>query len=47
MIKLSNVTKKYDSRIVLNNINYEFPEKGISVIYGPSGSGKHNHEFKT
>lgn len=40
MIKLSNVTKKYDSRIVLNNINYEFPEKGISVIYGPSGSGK-------
>lgn len=40
MIKLSNVTKRYDSRIVLNNINYEFPEKGISVIYGPSGSGK-------
>ena len=40
MIKLSNVTKKYEQRIVLNNINYEFPTRGISVIYGPSGSGK-------
>ena len=40
MIKLSNVSKKYDQRIVLNNINYEFPARGISVIYGPSGSGK-------
>ena len=40
MIKLSNIVKKYDSRIVLKNINHEFPERGISVIYGPSGSGK-------
>ncbi len=40
MIKLTNVSKKYDSRVVLNNINHEFPNKGISVIYGSSGSGK-------
>ena len=40
MIKLTNLTKKYDTRTVLNNINYEFPSRGISVIYGPSGSGK-------
>ena len=40
MIKLTNLTKRYDTRVVLNNINYEFPERGISVIYGASGSGK-------
>ena len=40
MIKLTNIVKKYDNRIVLKNINHEFPLKGISVIYGPSGSGK-------
>ena len=40
MIKLTNIVKKYDDRIVLKNINHEFPLKGISVIYGPSGSGK-------
>ena len=40
MIKISNLVKKYDTRVVLNNINYEFPQRGITVIYGPSGSGK-------
>ena len=40
MIKVSNLTKKYDSRVVLNHLNHEFPEKGITIIYGPSGSGK-------
>ena len=40
MIKLINLTKKFDTRTVLNNISYEFPSRGISVIYGPSGSGK-------
>ena len=40
MIKLTNLTKKFDTRTVLNNISYEFPSRGISVIYGPSGSGK-------
>lgn len=40
MIKLSNVTKIYDNRPVLKTINYQFPEKGLVVIYGPSGSGK-------
>ena len=40
MIKINNVTKRYDSRVVLKNIIHEFPRNGISVIYGPSGSGK-------
>lgn len=40
MIKLTNVCKKYDGRMVLKTINYEFPEKGLVVIYGASGSGK-------
>ena len=40
MIKITNLTKRYDTRVVLNNINYEFPKRGISVIYGASGSGK-------
>ena len=40
MIKLTNVTKSYDGRMVLKNITHVFPEKGLVVIYGPSGSGK-------
>ena len=40
MIKTINVRKKYQNRIALNNINYEFPRNGLCVIYGPSGSGK-------
>jgi len=40
MIKLTNVVKKYDTRTVLNKISYEFPERGIALIYGASGSGK-------
>ena len=40
MINLSNVTKKYGDRVVLKCLSYQFPNKGICVIYGPSGSGK-------
>ena len=40
MIKLTNVRKAYQNRIALNNINYEFPRKGLCIIYGESGSGK-------
>ena len=40
MIKLTNVSKYYGDRLVLDNINLSFPSRGLCVIYGPSGSGK-------
>ena len=40
MIKINNLTKKFDTHTALNNINHQFIDKGIVVIYGPSGSGK-------
>ena len=40
MIKLTNVRKVFQSRVALNNINYEFPRNGLCIIYGQSGSGK-------
>lgn len=39
MIKIENLTVKYD-KTVLENINLEFPQKGIYCIYAPSGRGK-------
>ena len=40
MIKLTNVRKKYQDRLVLKNISHQFPRFGLVVIYGASGSGK-------
>ena len=40
MIKLTNVRKSFQDRLVLKNINYEFPRNGLCVIYGQSGCGK-------
>ena len=40
MIKVVNLSKKFKERIVLKNINHEFPKTGLCIIYGPSGSGK-------
>ena len=40
MIKISNLVKKYQNRLVLKCLNYVFPRKGLCIIYGPSGSGK-------
>ena len=40
MIKLTNVRKQFQTRVVLNNINFEFPRNGLCIIYGESGSGK-------
>ena len=40
MIKITNLVKKYQSRLVLKCLNYTFPRKGLCIIYGPSGSGK-------
>ena len=40
MLKLINIFKKIDKRIILHNINLEFQTTGIYVIKGESGSGK-------
>ena len=40
MIKLTNVTKRFQNRTALDSINYQFPRYGLCVIYGASGSGK-------
>lgn len=39
MIKINNLTKSFDDKIILNNISVEFT-KGLNFIIGPSGSGK-------
>ena len=45
MIKLSKINKFYNKNKsneihVLNNIDLEISEKGLTTILGPSGSGK-------
>lgn len=39
-IKLKNITKSFENKIVLNNINVEIAEHRITCIMGPSGIGK-------
>lgn len=39
-IKLENVCKKFDKKVVLNNISLEIEEKKSLVILGRSGTGK-------
>ncbi|HEX9022411.1 MAG TPA: ABC transporter ATP-binding protein [Geobacteraceae bacterium] len=40
MIKLVNVTKAFDSQVVLRNLNLEIATGKITAIIGPSGEGK-------
>ena len=40
MIRVNNLVKKFKERTVLKCLNYEFPKKGLCIIYGASGSGK-------
>lgn len=40
MISLINAKKSFDSKTVINNLTYEFPDKGVYHITGSSGSGK-------
>jgi ABC-type multidrug transport system ATPase subunit len=37
---IKNLTKKFDNKTVIDNLSYEFPEKGIVAITGESGIGK-------
>ena len=40
MIEFKNVCKKYDNSLVLDNISFKLPNKGIVYLKGKSGSGK-------
>ena len=40
MIKISNLTKKFDELVIFDNINVIFPSKGLCFVSSPSGSGK-------
>lgn len=39
-MKIKNITKAFDGKIVLNNLNMEIPEGRITCIMAPSGAGK-------
>lgn len=40
MIQLTNITKKYDEKMVLEHFSYSFPEQGVVAVTGQSGIGK-------
>ena len=40
MIKVSNLSKKYDKKLALNNISFEIRDGEILGFLGPNGSGK-------
>ncbi len=40
MIKIEHLTKRFSSRVVLDDINLTLPKKGLVLLYGASGSGK-------
>lgn len=39
-LKLLNVSKKFDSKEILNSFSFEFGETGLYLIIGESGAGK-------
>ncbi|HOA19294.1 MAG TPA: ABC transporter ATP-binding protein [Sedimentibacter sp.] len=40
MIKLINISKKYDNLILLKDFNIDFEKNKITCLFGPSGVGK-------
>ncbi|MDW2933296.1 ABC transporter ATP-binding protein [Mesomycoplasma ovipneumoniae] len=40
MIKIENLTKKIDNKIIFDNLNLDIPSKKITFIVGKSGIGK-------
>ncbi|MBR6751618.1 MAG: ABC transporter ATP-binding protein [Clostridia bacterium] len=39
-MKLVNISKRYDNKVIFDNLNLEIPENKITVIIGSSGTGK-------
>lgn len=37
---IKNISKAFGGKLVLNNLSFEIPDKGIFGIFGPSGCGK-------
>ena len=37
---IKNLTKKFDDKIIIDNLSYEFPDQGVVAIIGESGIGK-------
>lgn len=40
MLKLTNITKSFDGKTILDNLNLEVKDNSILSIVGPSGAGK-------
>ena len=40
MIKIKNLSKKYNDQYALKDVNLELPSKGLIGISGESGSGE-------
>ena len=40
MIEVKNITKKYGDLTVLNDFSVDFDQSGVTVLLGPSGTGK-------
>ena len=39
-MKVQNLSKKYDEKIILDGVTMEFPEKSVISLIGPNGAGK-------
>ena len=40
MIEVKNVTKSFGTLTVLKNFSVDFTQEGVTVLLGPSGTGK-------
>ncbi len=40
MIEIKSITKRYDSKLVLDNLSLKIKENSINIVSGPSGCGK-------
>ena len=40
MIEVKNITKSYGDHTVLKDFSVDFDQSGVTVILGPSGTGK-------
>lgn len=39
-IQLKNITKKYEDKVIIENLNFTIKEESFTVLLGPSGCGK-------